>query len=209
LPDISIFTLAKNETMSKLLTPESVSTLLRQRSSIFPAMYTEEPIAEEIIHEMLENANWAPNHKKTEPWRFKVIRGAARQRLADFLASTYQRITPAEHFSEKKHQKLSTNPAKADTIIAICMQRDPNASLPEWEEVAATAMAVQNMWLTATAHDLGGYWSSPGLIGHLGSFLHLEEGERCLGLFYLAHHRAPDLPRTRGEVAAKTEWMTE
>lgn len=193
--------------MSKFPSPEKVKELLRNRSSIFPAMYTDEPIAEEIIHELLENANWAPNHKKTEPWRFKVIRGAARQRLADFLASTYQRIMPADSFSEKKFKKLSTNPTKADTIIAICMQRDPEETVPEWEELAATAMAVQNLWLTATAHGLGGYWSSPGLIAHLGEFLGLQEGERCLGLFYLAHHNAPELPRTRGDISEKVMWL--
>ena len=125
------------------------------------------------------------------------------------LASTYRAITPEEAFSEKKFQKLSTNPLKADTVIAICMQRDPAESLPEWEEIAATAMAVQNLWLTATAYGLGGYWSSPGLIAHLGPFLNLQAGERCLGLFYLAHHRAPELPRTREEMAAKVEWITE
>jgi nitroreductase len=195
--------------MSELPSPEKVNALLRSRSSIFPAMYTDEPISDEIIQDLLENANWAPNHKKTEPWRFKVIRGAARQRLADFLGSTYQRVTPQESFSEQKLKKLSTNPIKADTVIAICMQRDPAESLPEWEELAATAMAVQNLWLTATAYSLGGYWSSPGLIAHLGPFLNLAEGERCLGLFYLAHHRAPEIPRERGDIAAKVEWMTE
>ena len=193
--------------MHDLPSPTSVSHLLRRRASIFPAMYTDEPVDEAVIHELLENANWAPNHKKTEPWRFTVIRGDARRRLADFLGDTYRRVTPAADFSEKKHQKLATNPTKADTVIAICMQRDPEERLPEWEELAAVAMAVQNLWLTATAHGLGGYWSSPGLINHLGPFLNLGEGERCLGLFYLARHRAPELPRTRGDIAEKVTWM--
>ena len=87
--------------MSELPSPEKVSALLRSRSSIFPAMYTDEPISDEIIHDLLENANWAPNHKKTEPWRFKVIQGAARQRLADFLGSTYKSYSPIFFFLSK------------------------------------------------------------------------------------------------------------
>ena len=195
--------------MNNLPSPEQVRALLRSRSSIFPAMYTDKPISEEMLRDLLENANWAPNHKQTEPWRFKVIRGAARQRLADFLGSTYQRITPQDSFSEMKLKKLSTNPIKADTVIAICMQRDPAESLPEWEELGATAMAVQNLWLAATAHGLGGYWSSPGLIAYLGPFLNLAEGERCLGLFYLAHHQATEIPRERGVINDKVQWMRE
>lgn len=195
--------------MSKIPSPEAVRDLLRSRSSIFPAMYTDEPIDDAIIEEMLENANWAPNHKKTEPWRFKVIKGAARQRLAAELSSTYKRVTPEASFSEKKFSKLSKIPMRAGALIAICMKRDPAESLPEWEEVAAVAMAVQNLWLTATAYGLGGYWSSPGIVKHLGEFLGLEDGERCLGLFYLAHHKAPEIPRERGAIADKVEWIRE
>ena len=50
--------------MSSLPSPEAVRALLRSRSSIFPVMYTDEPIDDAIIQDMLENANWAPNHKK-------------------------------------------------------------------------------------------------------------------------------------------------
>jgi nitroreductase len=193
--------------MKQIPSPEEVRALLRGRSAIFPPLYTSEPISREIIEDLLENANWAPTHKKTEPWRFKVIRGAARQRLADFLQATYQAVTPAEAFSEKKFEKLGQNPVKSDTVIAICMQRDPAASLPEWEELAAVAMAVQNLWLTATAYGLGGYWSSPQLMDHAQEFLDLQEGERCYGLFYLGHHRAPELLRERGPLADKVVWL--
>jgi nitroreductase len=193
--------------MSSPLTPAAVSALLRSRRSVFPATYTDKPVDRAIIEEMLENANWAPNHKKTEPWRFKVIRGAARQQLADQLSRIYRTTTSPDAFSDKKFKKLSANPLKADTIIAICMQRDPEESLPEWEELAAVAMAVQNMWLTATAYDLGSYWSSPGLVKHLGEFLQLSEGERCYGLFYLAHHNCPEIKRERGSIANKVVWM--
>jgi len=187
--------------------PEEVRALLRGRRAIFPPLYTDEPISREIIEDLLENANWAPTHKKTEPWRFKVIRGAARQRLADFLQATYQAVTPVAAFSEKKFEKLGQNPLKSDTVIAICMQRDPAASLPEWEELAAVVMAVQNLWLTAAAYNLGGYWSSPNLMDHAQELLDLREGERCFGLFYLGHHQAPDLPGERGPVADKVVWM--
>ncbi len=187
----------------------SFTSLMRSRASIFPPMYTDAEVDEEIIREMLENANWAPNHKKTEPWRFKVFRGAARQRLADFMSSWYKDNTPAESFSDRKFKKLSTNPLRANTIIAIVLHRDPDERLPEWEEVAAVACAVQNMWLTSTAHGLGGYWSSPGLIRHMDAFLGLAANERCLGLFYVAHHQAPEIQRERGSIDDKVEWLTE
>lgn len=33
-------------------------------------------------------------------------------------------------------------------------------SVPLWEEHAAVACAVQNMWLAATAAGVSGYWTS-------------------------------------------------
>ena len=39
--------------------------------------------------------------------------------------------------------------------------------VPEWEEIAAVSMAVQNMYLTCTANNIGCYWSSPKIVDHL------------------------------------------
>ena len=196
--------------MPNILSPEALSSIIRSRRSIYPAVFTDEPIDEAIIKEMLENANWAPNHKKTEPWRFKVYRGVARQRLADWLSSTYKSKVSEEAFSPKKFKKLSTNSIKSDTVIAIIMQRNPDNLLPEWEEMAAMAMAVQNLWLTATAHGLGGYWGSPPLLAHATEFMNLKPGERCYGVFYLAHHNdPPEREGRRGSIDEKVEWVID
>jgi nitroreductase len=191
------------------ISPAQVNELIRKRRSIFPNTYTSRPIERELVEQILENANWAPTHKLTEPWRFKVITGGALERLADFMSSWYKENTPEESFSEVKFKKLKTKPRKASCIIAICMQRDPEERVPEWEELAAVACAVQNMWLTCTAHNLGCYWSSPAPALHADEFLGLSEGERCLGLFYLGHHEMPEIPGKREPVADKTVWISE
>lgn len=37
-----------------------------------------------------------------------------------------------------------------------CLQADPQKLQPEWEEMAATSCAVQNMWLLGTALGVAG-----------------------------------------------------
>ena len=124
------------------------------------------------------------------------------------MADWYKSNTPEEKFSPIKFKKLSENPGKAGCLIAVCMKRDPKESLPEWEEISAVAMAVQNMYLTCTAYGIGSYWSStkPALVAD--AFLKLEEGERCLGLFYMGYFEG-DLPEGRREssILDKVEWM--
>jgi nitroreductase len=191
------------------ISPEQANFLIRKRRSIFPETYIDQPIPENIIREILENANWAPTHKLTEPWRFKIFRGDALLRLSDYLAQWYKANTPAEQFSEIKYLKTQQKPLRSSCVIAICMQRDPKERIPEWEEIASVACAVQNMWLTCSANDIGCYWSSPKSIIEAGQFLHLKPGERCLGLFYMGYHNLPDIAGKRKDIAEKVEWVDE
>lgn len=191
------------------MTPAEVSDLLKSRRSIFPKTYNDRPVARAIIEEVLENANWAPTHKMTEPWRFKVFRGKALERLSTYLSSWYKENIPPEQYSEKKFEKTRQNPLRSACVIAICMQRDPERRIPEWEEIAAVACAVQNMYLTCAAHDIGCYWSSPRSILEADAFLELGAGEKCLGLFYMGNHDLPPLVGKRQPIQDKTVWWEE
>jgi nitroreductase len=186
-----------------------INELIRQRRSIFPNTYIERSIPDEYIKQILENANWAPTHRLTEPWRFRVFRKNALNRLSEYLGNWYKEHTPADLYSEKKYEKTKAKPLQSDCVIAICMQRDPSERVPEWEEIAAVSCAVQNMWLSCTALDIGCYWSSPRSILEADEFLGLSEGERCLGLFYMGYHEMPSVAGKRGPVEDKTVWMEE
>lgn len=187
---------------------EQITEVIRKRRAIFPKTYTDEEIPQEIIEEMLENANWAPTHKLTEPWRFKVFRGESLQALGDCLANAYKDFTPPERYSDIKYNKTKKKPSMCACVIAICMQRDPEERIPEFEEIAAVACAVQNMWLTAAAHNIGAYWSTPIIIASpdVENFLELGEGERCLGFFYMGYHKMPELPGKRTPIEDKVVW---
>lgn len=187
--------------------PEQINELIRQRRSIFPPSYNDRPISKAILQSILENANWAPNHKMTQPWRFKVFQGAALERLSQYLSDWYKDHTPEAFFSQMKYDKMRLNPLRSAAVIAICMQRDPGESLPEWEEIAAVACAVQNMWLSCTAYGIGAYWSSPSSIIQGDDFLNLKPGERCLGLFYMGYHDLPEMPGKRSPLEDKVEWL--
>ncbi|MEY3052420.1 MAG: hypothetical protein RLY31_2205 [Bacteroidota bacterium] len=190
-------------------TPAQLSALIRKRRAVYPAAYVTRPIDEAIIRDILENAAWAPTHRRTEPWRFQVFLGEGLEKLARYMGEHYLANTPAEQFSGARLDKVRQNPLKAACVIAICMQRDPQERIPEWEEVAAVSCAVQNMWLTCTAYGIGAYWSTPKAALEAGGFLGLGPGESCLGLFYMGYHQ-DDLPEgTRQDVQRKTTWITD
>ncbi len=181
--------------------------LIEKRRAVFPAQYNNRPIADKEIQTILEAANWAPTHKRTEPWRFKVVKKEAKTRLGEFMAEAYLKYTPDP--KKLKVKKIGEKVHQSDTIIAICMQRDPEERLPEWEEIAATAMAVQNMWLVCTELGIGCYWSSPSLIKYMDGFFHFKEGEKCLGFLYMGYFDAPLEDGHRGPYSDKVTWMID
>ena len=162
---------------------EVLKNIIETRRSIFPKSYSTEEINEEVLNEILNSANFAPNHKRTKPWRLKVFGGEEKDLLGAKLAEIYKKTTHSQTFLEKKYVDISDKVAMSNAIVTICVNF--SGLVPEWEEIAATAMAVQNMYLTASAHDVGCYWSTPGMINHLGDFLQLAENQKCIGLFYL------------------------
>lgn len=182
-----------------------INQVIRARKSAYPAQYINKPIAKEIIQELLINANHAPTHRLTEPWRFKVFTGEGRIKLGEFLSRKYQEITP--DYNESKSAKIKTNPSKAGAVIAIIVHRDPQERIPEWEEVAAVAMAVQNIWIALNQYQLGGYWSSPALTKYLGEHVTLQENEACIGFFYLGHTEPNEKIITKKPIEDKVQWF--
>ena len=159
--------------------------IIKSRKSTFPADYTQEPIAQEIIDDLLDVATYAPNHKKTLPWRLKAFRGEEKTALGAELQRLYKEHIPAEKFSEDTYNELAKKVSRTDTIISICVEF--SGKVPQWEEVAAVAMAVQNMYLLCTAYELGCYWGTPAFAPKLKNFLNLGENQECYGIFFVGN----------------------
>ena len=187
---------------------EQASQWIRHRRTVKPKDFSDRPIEESIIHQLLENANWAPTHGMTEPWRFFVFAGSARRRLAEFLASTYKAITPPDQFKPNKYEGMSKNATLAQVVIAIGMKRQEIEKITELDEIQAVACAIQNLHLSATAVGLGGFWSTnaAAISDPMRDFLGLGPKDRALGLFYLGYPAGPWPSGSRGPLATKLTW---
>lgn len=188
-----------------------INELFRTRRTVFPEQYTTRKVHKEQIEVILNNAQWAPTHGNTQPWRFKVFMDEGRQKLADFLGKTYLELTPKEQQNDMKLAKMLTRPMLSSVVIAVCMERQKEEKILEIEEVEAVACAIQNMYLSCTAYGLGGFWSTPKLIysSHMNDFLGLGEKDKCLGLFYIGYVDG-ELPKShRRPLEYSTEWIVE
>lgn len=162
---------------------EALRHIIESRRSIYPKDYSGENIPEAVLLEILGAANFAPNHKKTKPWRFKIYKGDEKTNMGKELQRLYKNLTPSEAFLQKKYDDFAIKVDQSNAIIPIVVHL--SGLVPEWEEASAVAMAVQNMYLTCTANNVGCYWSSHPVTFHLNHFLNLEDNQKCLGLFYM------------------------
>ncbi len=187
-----------------------VNKLIKDRRTIFPEQFSPKKVDNTIVLNVLENAQWAPTHGYTEPWQFKVFTGQALKSLSEFLPNLYKKLNKGSDFKQAKFNKLKNRPLMSSVIIAVCMQRDRKEKILEIEEIEAVACAVQNMYLTCTAHGVGGFWATPKVIysSEMNKFLGLKDQDKCLGLFYLGYPNINWPKGKRKPIENHIEWMT-
>jgi nitroreductase len=208
--------------------PNATAALIRQRRSVFPKDFSaEHRLPLHIIEEMLDAANWAPTHGKTEPWRFVVAGSDAIVRVLDIRDAFMTALLTekgddaglARH--KKKMASKRAQLAKCSAIVFIVRAKVANGRgkfMPEWEETAAVACAVQNLHLQVTSRwqeGVAGYWSSGGHGSWLDApalrtMLGMAEKDVCLGGFYLGHcdpNKMDKYRAKRGSMAEKVKWV--
>lgn len=190
---------------------EFFNQLARSRRSVFPdQLDAGKKVDDTIIKEILINATWAPNHGQAEPWQFTVFTGDGLKKLAAFQSESYKQ-NAGDNFKEATYIKLQQNPLKASHIIAIGMKRTTTKNIPETEDIAAVACAVQNMYLSLTAYGLGGYWTTGGVTYNEKAkpFFDLGEQDKLLGFFYIGHIAIPSPAAKRKPLEEKVKWVQE
>lgn len=167
-----------------------------------------EKVPDEVVHQAIFNATWAPNHGRTEPWYFIIYTGDGLKKLAEFQSEVYK-SEAGDKFTEAKYQQLKSQPLLASHMIAICMKRGANVKIPEMEEVAAVACAVQNIYLTITAYGYGGYWTTGGVTYNENAkpFFGLGPQDKLLGFFSLGHIAIQPDRGQRKSVEEKSTWI--
>lgn len=167
-------------------------------------------ITDDTVNQLLELANWAPTHGKTEPWQFFVYTGDALREFGKAHAELYWQHTPEDRRQEATYEKLLHNVDKASHLVVAAMKRGSNPKIPQLEEVAAASAAVQNLLLGATALGIASFWSSGGMTHThaLKDYLQLGNDDIIMGLIFLGYTDEPAKEGIRNTpVTEKVKWL--
>ncbi|WP_298709259.1 nitroreductase [Chitinophaga sp.] len=188
----------------------NIQDIILYRRTVKPTAMNGKKIDDETVRELLRLADWAPTHGLTEPWYFVVYSGDKVQQFCTDHAELYKQYTPAAQFILGNYEKLKTQGDLASHVIAVVMKRGANPKIPEIEEVAATACAVENLWLAATAQNIAVYWGSGGMTytPAMQDYLGLRDEDKVLGFLYLGYtEEAPRTGRRLKPLEEKVKWM--
>lgn len=186
--------------------PEAVLETIRSRRSFKLNDLSPASVDRRVIERMLEAANWAPSHGKTEPWRFAVLSGDARGHVGEAMGAAYRDVTPEDQFTDIGFEATRDKVWKAPVWIALGLEPDP--SRPYWEELVAFGCAVMNLQLMACAQGLGCKWTSGKTAVHplVAEAVGFGAGIELKGFLYVGRP-AIDWPEgRRGPIEDKVRW---
>ena len=166
-----------------------VETAIRTRRT--HKAYRPEPVGRETLDELFELARWAPNHHRTNPWRFRVVG-----------PETFERLKEAAGPAEGPKLERARTLVVASCVLSGDLQQDE-------EDVCATACAIYTVLLAAHARGLAGYWRTPRVLRSKAGreAVGLPEGERFLGLIHLGTPRGEPPAPERAPVEAYLEYL--
>jgi nitroreductase len=160
-----------------------VETAIRTRRT--HKSYGPAPVPRQTLLELLDLARFAPNHRLTQPWRFRVVGPETLARLKAVA-------------DDKERPKLDRAPTLVVASAALTGDR-----LQDEEDLHATAVAVYIVLLAAHARGLAGYWRTPAVLRTAGgrAAIGLPEDERFVSLVHLGDAQSvpPEKEREGGE----------
>jgi nitroreductase len=161
-----------------------IETAIRTRRT--HKVYGSEPVARELLDELLELATWAPNHHLTNPWRFRVLGPQS-------LAALKQAAGP------EAAAKLD----RAPTLVCVsAVQGAAGAGgdpIRDEEDLIAAGCATYALLLAAHARGLAAYWRTPAVLRTPAgrAALGLPPQERAIALVHLGPLRQEKAPPER------------
>jgi nitroreductase len=164
--------------------PNALDTLLTRRS--VPALQLREPGPSQAqIDAAIAAALRAPDHGNLKPWRSVLIRGAARARLSELLASRMQQREPQT--PAPKVEKARNQPLAAPLVIALGARIIAGHKVPEIEQLLATGAATMNLLNAFHAQGFAAIWLTGGNAydPQVARALGFRDDERCLGFVYV------------------------
>jgi F420 biosynthesis protein FbiB-like protein len=192
--------------------------LLRRRRSV--RRFADTPVDRAGLGRLLEAARLAPSAHNRQPWRFVVVQGEARTRLAEAMAARLRAdrladgAAPAVVEADAARSRARLTQAPSAVLVCLTMEAmdrypDPRRNAAErMMAVQSVAMAGENLLLAAAAEGWGACWMCAPLFAgdEARRALDLPQDWEPQGLVLLGEAAEAPAPRGRKSLKDVTLW---
>lgn len=178
-------------------------------------------VSDELLQRLLSAAHHAPSVGFMQPWRFIRVRSRPLRESMHALVEeerllTAQALGQQEAGRDGEFMKLKVQgvlDAAEVLVVALPPGREQHIfgrrTLPEMD-LASSACAIQNLWLTARAEGLGMGWVSIFDPLKLAELLQMPEGSKPIAMLCLGPvHAFYDQPMLQAENWARRAALTD
>jgi nitroreductase len=161
---------------------QAIDLLLSRRSARALAAPAPDAAALELI---LASAARAPDHGRLRPWRFVVVREAARAGFGELLAQHLAHAHP--QVTEEQLQRERAKALRAPLIVVVAAHVASTVKIPAVEQLLAVGAAAEAMMLAAVALGFNAMWKtgSAAYDPRVKQALGLDSGDAIVGFLYL------------------------
>jgi nitroreductase len=176
--------------------PDALFLMRTRRSPRIPDLEAPGPSAKEV-DALLSIAARVPDHGKLVPWRFLVIEGEAKKRIAAAWLPLLRKAHP-----EATEDQIAKEPerfANCPLVVAVVSRAGPHPKIPEWEQVLSAGAVCMSLVLAAHAMGYGANWVT-GWAAYERPCLDLlgvGVGERVAGFVHIGTPKAAQEERPR------------
>lgn len=171
----------------------------------------DQPVALELIYQLLEQASYAPYHKR-EPWQAKIVTTMEeKETLYRKVIATYERkgIIHDEESREKFEIKMTRLLKSSPATILFARELIPENPRLDSDAIQGTAALIQNFSLLAYEAGLVGFWASSPFVmdQELSESLGFPANYQLIANYRLGY-LDPNLPKHKAKRSEVKSWAT-
>jgi len=166
---------------------QAIDALITRRSA---TALTDPAPDEPALQLIFSSAVRAPDHGRLRPWRFVVVRGAARGPFGELLAEHLRRTQPAASAATLTRERDKA--FRAPLIIVVAAHVNPAVKIPPIEQTLSAGAAAEHIMLASAALGFNAMWKTGGAAydATVRQALGLEPGDAIVGFLYIGTEAA-------------------
>ena len=195
--------LAENEPSKAVYESAETLKLLALRRSTKVIHLTEPGPDAAQLDALIRLAARVPDHGKLTPWRFVVLEAEGAARAGEALAALLDKRGDASAETLAATRATFT---RAPMAVMLISTAQPNAKIPEWEQVLSAGAVAETLLIAAHAMGFGAVWLTGWFCydAEARAALRLAEHERIAAIVHIGTQIDTQPERVRPDVKALT-----